>query len=166
MKYNPRFTQANISKILYHYEIAGYIGVCDHYNCMELNVDGRCFLQYGRDKTVFSGTVDKKTINDLWNQITYIDVKSKKDNYIVWIDHTSAATFVVYFDDGSVKQIHTWGCAPISLAYLSKRVSDISKAVHWETAEQNAGFNCPISFPVAFDYDNIDFCSCSTIDAD
>jgi hypothetical protein len=158
-QYNRNSKPANILKIQYHYR-RSYGMVSDGEACMEVNKNGQCYFQQSHDDKLFSGRLEANKLNDLWNLIAYIDVRAECDQLITWIDHTEGCMFAVYFDDGTVKRIHIWGCPPpIGLYYVGNNLSDISKVLSWQIAENQNHFKCPPAWSLSHSFSS--GCSCS-----
>lgn len=124
--------------------------------CIEINKDGSCILQndsriivshrdYNANDTLafFTGRENTNRLKTLWEFASYIDLKTKEDDYHEETDHTSGGMFAIYFDDGTVKKIGFWGSVPIELGYLSKELSEISQHVRWQLASTKQPFRCP-----------------------
>lgn len=166
-KYSHFFKPIGISKIDYYYHSSSTERCADRYDCIEINKNGQCFMQYLggfthnlKDRAIFSGTIDTVRLHELWNLVSYVDIKSKKDIYACWIDHSSGGTFAIYFDDGSTKKITTWAYCPLmDLGYLSKKISDISRIIQWQPSKKHYGFECPCILSSELNY-NLNGCEC------
>jgi hypothetical protein len=56
--------------------------------------------------------------------------------------------FAIYYGDGTVKWINIReGAPPISLGYLSRNISDISRTLDWQPSTKPVVFNCSFIAP-------------------
>ena len=132
LKDNRDYKPSDISKI--NYQFIDNDGMpCDGFTTMEIDVAGDCFLKYSQYSTAFSGRVEREQLDDLWNFVSYVNLKAKEDVYINWATHTTGCALSVYFNDGTIKRIYAWDCSPSrSVNYLTKRIADICDSVDWQ----------------------------------
>lgn len=147
LRYNGKFKSANISKIYYHY-MRSYGNLRDGYDCIEMDKDDKCYLQYSGYDAAFSGVIDTKRITQLWNLIAYTGLDLIRGTYDIGMDHTDGIVLNVYLDDGSVKAIRFYGCHPsLGLTYVTKNISDISRQIKWQRSNRSYNFKCPCKYP-------------------
>jgi len=132
-KYNRYYKAEDISKIIYRYSVHDGT-TSDMSNCMEIKKNGKCLLDcmdYSGN-AAFSSNLGSEQLKDLWNYISYINVRSMQDEYVFEVDHGLGVTFVIYFNDNTFKEIFVLEePPPMELAYLSKSISDICKTLSW-----------------------------------
>lgn len=159
-KYNPKSKPAGITKIgYYHFAYGAY------QDCMEVNRNGLCLLQYGGYDTVFSANLDREHLNELWDFMSYVNSDP------VFQEDANGATpkdrggmFVIQFDDGTVKEMPFGrGAPPIGLGYLSKKLSDVSDAVNWQSSKTNS-VDCPCKRIAIKKWSQTIDCDCRSID--
>lgn len=150
VKYNPSYKPLGVRNINYYFNCSSDMTQYERYTCMQINKDGRCFLKYRstfypeRYDTTFSATLDPQQLSDILDLGAYINVKSYKDFYGDHISHAEGGTFVIHFDDGTIKMVRMWDCPPpMSLGYLSKNIAGISRQLKWQPAETQLDFECP-----------------------
>jgi hypothetical protein len=141
--YKPGFKPVGISKIDYDYINPGHdissitLGV----SCLEINKNGKCFLQYPGYYQYYSAMLDSISLQNILNFISYIDIKSMKDFYLCEAMFGTSGLFTVYFDDGTIKKINISSYhPPMALGYLSKSLSDISWSLNWQPSEKPQDF--------------------------
>jgi len=151
--YKPGFVLNSISKIRYNYQSLGDVtGPINGCTALEITKDGKCFLGYKEYDAVFSGAVDYMTLMKLWEEISYIDIKSKKNIYRCKSSNGEGGAFTFYFEDGTVKTIAFWNYGPpVDIAYLSKELSDISKLVSWHRVEKANAQSCECVLPLVYE---------------
>ena len=152
--YHPDAKHQKISKINYNYFLNGGVIGSDRYVCMEIGSNGICSLQYLGDSAVFSAILDSVRLSQLFDFISYIDIKSKKDIYRCEIDHSTGGAFAVSFNDGTQKSIYIWSHRPpMDLGYLSEALSNIAMSLKWKPAAKRSDFECPCKSPSFSAYD-------------
>lgn len=134
IKHNCRNNYPKVISIGYQYlRNFGMIG--DHASNIQINKDGKCYLNYGHDGTgaTFYGLADSNALSRLFALVTYIDWRSKDDEYYAPVDHDEGCSFNIYFEDGTVKKVHYWGYPPTeSELYLGNQIASISHVVFWQ----------------------------------
>lgn len=140
VEYNNHLEGSAISKITYYgYSVSSMPN--DNSFCMEINKDGTSFFSgnfshwndLGRDGDY--SFINKKEIADLLAFTEYADFRSKRENYSTGINHASGSDLTVYFDDGYVKKIHTWGAVgTIGLNSFHEMLFDLLKQPGWQAA--------------------------------
>lgn len=141
-KYNSHVGDKRIIGLTYKY-VRSYGDECDVLTCLEIHENGMCFLKYEYYDMVFTGLLDSESTRELIGLVNYIDIISKKDQYYLWSSVITGGSFTVYFDDGTQKTTSVWdNNGPISLIYLSKKLSDISKSIQWNVADKPIEFKC------------------------
>jgi len=157
-KYNSHYRPAGISKIKYHYRSTFDVSCLAGEDCIEIKKNGECSLQHPLWKAYLKGKLDSSSVCLLMELVAYLDVKSMKERYVCWTDHSSGAAFLVYFDDGSEKRIYTWDYCPVlELGYLSRFISGISSTIKWLPSDRHADIEC---HPWAMDDGGALFPSC------
>ncbi|MBA3827982.1 MAG: hypothetical protein H0X33_03510 [Taibaiella sp.] len=160
--YNNRYTPANISKIIYCYDLSIDMTNFERHICIEIDSDGQCTMNSRNIKSVFTAHLDKVIRNNLWNFTSYIDVKSLKDEYQCEEDHAYRGSFFTYFSDGSVKAINIWAYfPPIELGYLSNLIAEISRNVYWQPLETTIPFERPHIAYNIMDTAPFEMCRCN-----
>lgn len=145
VKYNRHAKPPSVAKVEYHFRNSSGMMCSERSTCMQIEKNGQCLLKYDRYDSVFSATLNNSSrLRQLWDQVAYLDVESKRDGYVEWIDHSVGGMFAFFFDDGTIKRVFFWGCSPpMSLRYLSKSISDISRELRWQPL-QASDFNCDV----------------------
>ncbi len=155
--YKPGFRPGAISKIDYCYMLQVHaISTMDAgFSCFEVNKNGRCFLKYPDYSQCLGAVLDSGRLQNLWNFVSYIDIKSAKDFYPC--EHQFGGVggvFTVYFDDGTVKKIQVWSYRlPRALGYLSKSLSEISYTLKWQPCDKPQDFECSYKFSAYSSFD-------------
>jgi hypothetical protein len=136
IKHNCTGNHPKVISIGYQY-VRNFGMIGDHTSNIQINKDGKCYLNYGYDGTgaTFYGMADSNALSRLFALATYIDWLPKDDEYYAPVDHDEGCSFHIYFEDGTIKKIHYWGYLPTeSEIYLSRLISDISYLVPWRPA--------------------------------
>lgn len=162
-KYNLQKSTKRIVKILYQYVQSTDMGN-DGITSIEINKDGKCYINYRKNGRALTGVANSNTIKDLWNFTEYADISSYESNYSCWIDHYVGCVFVVYFDDGTAKGTSFQGFkTPIALGYLSQKICDISFAIDWQLADGPMDISIPgrsVLIDEDSTYDDFNNCDC------
>ncbi len=157
--YNSHYKPASISKVCYYFTSSANVG-SEGQDCFQIQKNGQCFMKYLGRSGNFSAVADTKTITDLWNLISYVDVKSKKEWYLGSTDHASGGVIAFHFEDGSVKKIAAWACCPvIGLCYVTNYISKITEKLHWQVTGPHTEFECSFE-PSPLPDEETDDCEC------
>jgi hypothetical protein len=157
--YNRHYKTPDISKLIYCAGCCGdvYLDIAE---CIEIKRNGECLLTYSDRNHTFSGSLDSNRLKELWNYISYIDIRSKKDNYICEVDHSSGGTLLIYFEDGTYKMIGMSGQhPPFEIGYLCKQLSDICKKQTWLYSQKRSDIKFPEGSKSSTDA-NYNECNC------
>jgi len=159
--YKPCFKPGGISKIDYCYiNIPHAMSTISTSACLEINKNGICFFQYLEEYNRCSSAIlDSVRVQNLFNFISYIDMKSVQDLY--WCESLEGGVggiFTIFFDDGTVKKISVWSHRlPMALGYLSKSLADISWALNWQPSDKPQDFKCSCKMPPDSSLDQAEF---------
>ncbi|MCB0695905.1 MAG: hypothetical protein KDC07_00990 [Chitinophagaceae bacterium] len=162
VKYNAHSIHKSIAKIVYHKIFSSD----DPMNaCVEVNVNGACYLRFEEHDATFSGTINRAELVSLWGLAEYLDIDRNEYSDNCNDDQIRHGNvFVIQFEDGTIKEIVFGKCTPpMGLGYLSKKLSDISRTVYWQPAEKCSVPECICKHKPEVQWSGAR-CDCASID--
>lgn len=90
--------------------------------------------KYTKKKGLFKGTVDKATLNNLFNLTNYIRIRSLRDKYAVTWTDDQTIFLTITFIDGSTKNITDYGLiGTFGLANLYNKLYEVKNHTKWKS---------------------------------